>query len=336
MDTTDAQPTLNKINQMNQMELAKFLRKEISEEKLIILDFQYIQDEIECWWSKEKNNDNFQVLKFKFMNLLINSLHESDSYYFSNLGLNRSKIAAVCIKNIFRTDCHRLSLLVHESLSSLFQLTDIKYDYEEHKALFLKPSGEFYKDWGNGYGAITPHSDDLYENLNIDYLSLTICRDITKTPTSYIFPRDIVKNFNDIDLCKLLHLKAKFLSGKNVAILKERERNIMEYSEKYGLRFFLDFRIDNHTGERMQAVDPGEQYLIDMMRDNVSNFSQEQSIPETGTFLIVANHKVLHGRPQMNIDKSEIGNYTKHSCFIDTPRLLFRSKGPRNEINFYE
>ncbi|KTC84772.1 hypothetical protein [Legionella drozanskii] len=130
-------------------------------------------------------------------------------------------------------------------------------------------------------------------------------------------------------------MKARFKSGKNVDILKIRERNIVEYTEKYGLRFFLDFRIDNHTGERMQAIDPNEQYLIDMMRERVSSCPKEQSISTTGTFLIVANHKILHGRPQMNIDKSLAGEYTSDGRLSKTPRLLFRSKGPRDEINFY-
>lgn len=336
MEDIKAHLVTEDIIKMKEHELANFIKKEISAEKLQVLDFGYIQDKIEFWWSKEKSNSNFLVMKFKLMNLLIDSLDNNDSYYFSNLGLNKSKVAAVCIKNVFKTDCHKLSLLVHESLSDLFQLTDIKYEYEEHKALFLKPSGEIYKDWGNGYGEITAHSDDLYENINIDYLSLTVCRDLTNTPTSYLFPRDIITNFSDGELVKLFHLKARFLSGKNVEIYKERKRNLMEYSAKYGFRFFLDFRVDNHTGERMQAVKSSEQYLIDKMRQNVINHAKAPSTTETGTFLIVANHKILHGRPQMNMDKTMVDEYTKNIRFKDTPRLLFRSKGPRNEVKFYD
>src|SRR5690606_1368859 len=102
---------------------------------------------------------------------------------------------------------------VHEALADLFHLTDIKYDYEEHKALYLKPSAEKYREWGNGHGDITPHSDDLYENLNVDYLALTVCRDVTKTPTAYYFPSDLLCDLSDEEVHELLTMQAMFISG---------------------------------------------------------------------------------------------------------------------------
>ncbi len=322
---------MGNIESITNAERVHFLRQELLEERLVVLDFEGISALIEDWWQERNTVENFQLLKIELMNLLLKNLSSQELYYFNNLGLNESKLAAVCIKNVFKTDSHQLSLLVHEAFSDLFHLTDIKYDYEEHKALYLKPSGENFRDWGNGYGDITPHSDDLYESLNIDYLSLTVCRDATKTPTSCFFPRDILRDFSDEELLRLFELKAKFKSGKNVSILKERERNILEYSEKYGFRFFLDFRVDNLTGERMQAVDPKDQPLLDRMKANIQTSPSEFSIPETGTFLIVANHKVLHARGQMNIDKDLAKEYGYNANFSNTPRLLFRSKGPRKE-----
>lgn len=237
----------------------------------------------------------------------------------------------ICIKNIFKKDCPKLSLTVHEALSELFHLTDIQYEYEEHKTLHLKYSATDYKDWGSGYGEITPHSDDLYENLNVDYLSLTICRDNTKTPTKCFFPKEILRNFSDDELFRLKNVKANFKSGKNVDILIQRIRNVLEYSEKYGFRFFLDFRVDNITGKRMVACNMEDQFLFDKMSEAIEDCPYETSIPETGTFFIVANYKVLHARAQMGIEKKIAIQFSQTPSLINTPRLLYRSKGPRKE-----
>lgn len=311
-----------------------FFKKEIAEERLVVLDFEYMASFIEKWWAACPGTANIQKLKAELTNLIFKHIKDSDFDYFSNLGFQHGKIAAVCIKNIFKTDSSQLSLVVHDVFSDLFYLTDVKYDYEDHKTLYLKPAGENYRDWGNGYGEITPHSDDLYEDLNVDYLALTVCRDATKTPTACFFPKDILHDFTDDELLSVLKLKANFKSGKNVSILKARSRNIVEYSEPFGFRFFMDFRVDNVTGERMQAIEKSDQLLLDKLRSAVQSCSCQLSSPETGTFLIVANHKVLHARSQMNIDKDLAQHYGYNASFVDTPRLLFRSKGPRKELSF--
>lgn len=163
-------------------------REKISQEKTIVLDFSYLAGVIESWWKKNKLQET-HILKTQLVNLFLTYLRTEDTFYFDKVGLANG-CAAVCIKNIFSLDSPKLALTVHEALADLFHLTDIKYDYEEHKALYLKPSAEKYREWGNGHGDITPHSDDLYENLNVDYLALTVCRDVTKTPTAYYFPSD--------------------------------------------------------------------------------------------------------------------------------------------------
>ena len=85
----------------------------------------------------------------------------------------------------------------------------------------------------------------------------------------------------------------------------------------------------------MRALDEEDQFLLEKIRANIPLSAHELSIPETGTFLIVGNHKVLHARAQMHIDKDFAKRCGHDSSFIDTPRLLFRSKGPRRELNFY-
>lgn len=202
---------------------------------------------------KKNNTQDTFALKTQLINIFLTYLHTEDIFHFDKVGMTNGG-AAVCIKNVFSLDSPKLAITVHEALADLFHLTDIKYEYEEHKALFLKPSAEKYREWGNGHGDITPHSDDLYENLNVDYLALTVCRDITKTPTSYYFPSDLLCELNDEEIGELLTMQAVFISGKNVSGLKERVRHVVECSDLYGFHFSLDFRIDSQNGERMRAI----------------------------------------------------------------------------------
>jgi hypothetical protein len=321
----------NQVSKMEKRQFSNLLREEMSKEELVLLDFSYISKFIDHWWMEQNKAEAVYILKSRLANILLTNLSDEDINYFDNLGLATDHVAAICIKNIFTIDSPKLALTVHEALSELFHIADIKYDYEEHKTLYLKPSAIEYKDWGSGYGEITPHSDDLYESLNIDYLSLTVCRDQTKTATKCFFPKDILKNFNEDELFRLKDIKAKFKSGKNVEGFMERERNILEYSEKYGFRFFLDFRVDNITGQRMKACCPEDQILLDKMNNALENCHSGLSTPETGTFFIVANHKVLHARDQMKISKELAEKFSNNANLLDTPRLLYRSKGPRKE-----
>lgn len=303
-------------------------RNKISQEKAITLDFGYLSGVIESWWRKNSAQE-MHILKTQLVTLLLSYLRTEDTLYFDKVGLTNG-CAAVCIKNVFSFDSPKLALTVHEALADLFHLTDIQYDYEEHKALYLKPSAEKYREWGNGHGDITPHSDDLYESLNVDYLALTVCRDTTKTPTAYYFPSDLLCDLNDEEMHQLLTMQATFISGKNVCGLKERVRHVVEYSELYGFQFSLDFRIDSENGERMRARDGG-QHVLDKIRCGLPDAKHHVSTAETGTFLIVANHKILHARPMLNIKANEAREQAQHSTLTTTPRLLFRSKGPRKQ-----
>ena len=316
---------------MSDMDLTKKVsnfREKISQEKAITVDFGYLSGVIESWWNKNKLQET-HVLKTQLVNLFLTYLRVEDAFYFDKVGLANG-CAAICIKNIFSLDSPKLALTVHEALADLFHLTDIKYDYEEHKALYLKPSAEKYREWGNGHGDITPHSDDLYERLNVDYLALTVCRDVTKTPTAYYFPSDLLCDLNDEEIHELLTMQATFISGKNVSGLKERARHVVEYSELYGFQFSLDFRIDSENGERMRAKNGG-QHVLDKIRVGLPNAKHHVSTAETGTFLIVANHKILHARPMLNINPNEAREQAHNSTLNTTPRLLFRSKGPRKQ-----
>lgn len=305
-----------------------FFRKTISNEKAITLDFRYLSGVIDSWWEKNKKQGT-HTLKSQLVSLFMTYLRSEDIFHFDKVGLANGA-AAVCIKNIFSLDSPKLALTVHEALADLFHLTDIEYEYEEHKALYLKPSAEKYREWGNGHGDIAPHSDDLYENLNVDYLALTVCRDLTNTPTAYYFPSDLLCELQDEEISELLKMQATFISGKNVSGMKERVRRVVEFSDTYGFHFSLDFRVDSKNGERMRAMNSG-QHVLDKIRAGLSNAKNHVSIAETGTFLVVANQKILHARPMLNIDVNEVRQQANNSTFTTTPRLLFRSKGPRKQ-----
>jgi hypothetical protein len=300
-------------------------KNSINNEHIISLNFDYLSPFVEIWWAAHNRSTPLHIAKFQLISLILENCNEQHRHYFDKLGT--PGISAVCVNNIFKNDCPQLSLVVHEALSELFALTDIKYPYEEHKNLYLKPGGEYYKDWGNGYGEITPHSDDLYEDIDADFLSLTVCRDQTKTPTVFYFPKDILHNFTDAELLRLLKLKAKFISGKNVGILKTRERHVIELNEKQGYKFHLDFRVDTDIGERMLPLNYQDKLLLDKMRANIATCPYKESTPKTGSFLIVANHKILHARGQMRMDRRLASKLAKKSDFFSTPRLLYRSKG---------
>ena len=319
MNTHYANPTVS----------ASLFRQTIAKETTITLNFNYLSGMIEAWWMKN-HDQSIHELKIQLINIFATYLHPEDAYYFDKLGQAHDGVAAVCIKNIFHLDSPRLALTVHEALADLFHLVDIKYDYEEHKALYLKPAAEKYREWGNGYGDITPHSDDLYENLSVDFLALTVCRDTTHTPTAYYFPADLLCDLDNEDIETLLGMQARFISGKNVKGSKERIRNVVEYDDHYGYRFSLDFRIDPHNGERMRAVNGG-QHVLDKIRAQLPTASHSVSTAETGTFLIVANHKILHARPMLNMSEDAVRTQAATSTLATTPRLLFRSKGPRKQ-----
>lgn len=310
---------------------SNFFITEISKEHVVTLDFSYLEPVISLWWRNENKDLDFYILKVNLSKIILEKIKPEHRLLFTELGLASLHIAAVCIKNLFHDDTPILSLIVHETFSELFHLNDIKYKYEEHKTLFLKKNAIEYRDWGSGYGEITPHSDDLYENLDVDYLSLTVCRDLTKTPTLFFLPKEIFLHFTDDEIFKLKNMQVEFTSGKNVDVVIRKKRNIMDFTQKFGFRFFLDFRVDNLTGQRMQAYYDDDKKIVNKMREIVSSMPSIAATPETGSFLIVANHKVLHARSKMNIAPDVAEKYSNSADVYTTPRLLYRSKGQRKE-----
>ena len=201
---------------------AKDIRSKFNLHKMINLDFSYLSKNVDSWWDKSKiTNINNHYLKLDLISLLMHNIKDKDLDILSKISTNN--IVAISCNNIFNNDDPNLALLVHESMCELVRLNDTNYPYEDHKNLYLKPEGIDYKEWGNGYGEITPHQDDLYEYISTDLLALTVCRDQTKTPTTLIFTKDIINKLNDEEIEKLFSLEVEFVSGKNVGILKKEQ-----------------------------------------------------------------------------------------------------------------
>ena len=307
-----------------------FIRDQIRREHVITRDVSYVTEQVEHWWANYHSCQSNHALKLQLISLLSTALRKSDKCYFENVGKNG--VSAVCLTGVFQTDSYRLALIVHEALCELFHLQDIKYPYEHHKALFLKADGEKYRDWGNGAGEITPHSDDLYEAESTDLLALTVCRDKTSTPTQCFPAKTIIECLSDAELSRLAHITAIFRSGKNVSLSKSCKRKLVQYDPVYGVQLYLDFRIDTDVGERMVATHPEDAEFLRKLRLKIPSWTPVYSASATGTFFIMANYKVLHARPVIQSSVASPASLHKIN-FHDTPRLLFRSKGPRHNLS---
>lgn len=307
-------------------------RQYFNSEKIIDLDLSYLSDDIESWWDNEKSkNSEFLYKKVSLTHLILSKIQPSDYAKFNDLSKINKFISGIVLHNIFKIDSPELALLVHEALSDIFNLMDIKYPYEDHKALYLKKSKKQVGEWGNGSGDISLHSDDLYEDISADYLSLTTCRDLSNTPTSYVLTKDILDHLADEELNILLNIEANFISGKNVDGLKTRKHKILEFCEKRGFISRLDFRIDDFNGQRMTIANENpSKEEIDVFNKlfAISKEIEHSKVNNgLGSFLIIDNYKVLHARSNIKHYPSEGYDHPK-----DAFRLLYRSKGPRKQF----
>jgi hypothetical protein len=307
------------------------IRKQMANYQIIDLDFAYIAPHIESWWNNRDYQLNNHILKFQLANLIVSKMQCEHVVCFEALG--RDNIAGISIKNIFNKDDPILSLIVHEALSDLFHLSDILYPYEQHKFLYLQPTGDTYKNWGGGSGEIDPHSDDLYEDIDTALLALTVCRDHYSQPTLVYFHSDIIDILTDDELILLANMEAEFISGKNVQIQKSRKRQVMTKDTQYGYQIAFDFRIDKTIGARMSVINPDEQQVLDKIKNNLHKIQVHQINSKTGTFTILDNYKALHARSKLEYNEEQMQQFTSQITAYNTPRLLYRSKGYRNTIS---
>lgn len=304
--------------------LVKKIREEAEKEKVIALDCTYMQPFIEEWWNKSTRDFKSIAAKEQLKNLLLEKFKNEEQFKLSRVGVKEHYISVIFMLGLFSNDDPGLAYLVHETLSDLAQINDIKYPYEDHKKIFIKPEGFQTSDWGNGSGAISPHGDDLYEDIDTDLLSLTTCRDKLKVSTLLFMADKIFKNLSDSEMDRLTKMIPLFSSGKNVNnIVIEKKRPVLSCKNN---SFFmaLDYRVDENRGDRMRVEDEQDLAILRKIKTHLTSDNALRAESEVGNFVILSNTKVLHAREAINA--------VKELCSLDldtTPRLLFRSKGPR-------
>lgn len=93
---------------------ARELKTLINNEFILNLNFSYLSNGVESWWKKIEQNTSFHVLKFHFIQWLLNNIKKSDACYFDKVGFNG--IAGVCITNIFKVIFFSLVLMKYQHL----------------------------------------------------------------------------------------------------------------------------------------------------------------------------------------------------------------------------
>ncbi|KFM73022.1 hypothetical protein X975_16553, partial [Stegodyphus mimosarum] len=308
----------------NDKSVVQKVREYARKEKLLVLDCAYMSTYIENWWNTAKHNENFKENKESLKKLLLEKFKNNEQQKLSIVGVAGHHVSGVVLTGLFHTDDPELSHVVHETLSDLAKLRDIKYPHEDHKHLFIKPEGVKKKEWGKGAGRISPHCDDLYEDIDTDLLSLTTCRDNLKVSTLLFTADQIFNILSDDEVYRLTKIMPSFVSGINVeGTVKAKKRPILSVEHN---NFFLrlDYRIDELTGLRMQVDNEEDMAILKKIQAYLMPQNAIKAGTEAGHFVVVANMKVLHAREA--IQNLEV------TCSLNlqtTPRLLFRSKGPR-------
>ena len=183
--------------------------------------------------------------------------------------------------------------------------------------IYPKSEGVMLSEWGNGYGQISPHCDDLYEKINCDLLSLTLFRCKEDKTTSFYSGEKLIYSLSDLEIETLLTQKAVFISGKNVnnLVLQKEDYVLKKNNNNFCIK--LDFRIENNK-PRMYSNNTKCQAILNKLRKRVFSFSIRPNCRQ-GSFILIDNTKVLHGR-ETKLKKDE----------IDNSRLVYRSKGQQS------
>ena len=301
--------------------MGSMVRAFLNLERVERIDLAYLGAKINAWWSSQGQELMPELAHSDLKILVLESIRSEHLLSILKVGFNNSGISAVLLEHTFKFADKRLAHLVHEVMTELAGIVDVKYPYEDHKELFPKSNDKLTSDWGRGVGIIRPHSDDLYEDRSVNAMCLTVCKDTSSTPTWFWLLKDITACLSDEELGKFALAEAIFLSGANVEgrVIKIQKPVLrMDPDEGIGMR--IDFRIDDSVGPRMRFADEETQKIFDKMRRALPKLKPVCSTPTTGSVSILANYKILHGRSALN----PIMLYEGESS-----RILFRSKGTK-------
>lgn len=295
------------------------IRSELNKETVKRMNMSYLALHIDNWWVACDKETSDSVLKAELYKLIQEKIKPEDLKMILNVGHRNYQMAAVLMDSVFTIDDKGLAKNVHESMAKIAGIVDIKYPYEEHKELFPKDSGGDASDWGKGLGIIRPHSDDIYENRDINIMSLTVCRDTSSTPTWFWLVKDVVSCLNNQELGELALSEATFFSGTNVEGTSiQQSKPILRHHDVEGVTLRLDFRIDDNVGPRMRFENQNITAIVEKIRNHLRTIRPLASTPSTGSVGILSNFKVLHGRNKLNPVMLYEG---------EGSRILFRSKG---------
>lgn len=299
--------------------IGAIIRSELNKETTRRLDMSYLAQHIDQWWQNKSVTSSTNTLKLELQKIILENLKREHLEMILGVGNSEYRIAALLLESTFNTDDKTLAQNVHEVISKIAGIVDIKYPYEEHKELYPKTDGDEAQDWGKGLGIIRPHSDDIYENRDVNIMSLTVCRDTSSTPTWFWLVKDIINCLSDQELGEIALAEATFYSGTNVEGTSiSQVKPVLRRHEIEGLSLRLDFRIDDNVGPRMRFTDSKITNIFEKMRTHLRTLRPIASTPVTGSIGILSNFKILHGRNKLNPVMLYEG---------ENSRILFRSKG---------
>ena len=295
------------------------LRAELNKEKVERIDLSYLGHQINRWWAARSRETISHLTHSDLKMLILSVLKTEHLEVIQNIGNKSGNVAAVLMEHVFSFAEKDLGLLVHEVMAGIAGIVDIKYPYEEHKELYPKNDHKIASDWGKGLGIIRPHSDDLYEAREINAMCLTVCKDISSTPTWFWLIKDVISCLSDEELGMFAMAEATFISGTNVEGKPiEVKKQVFRSNDEEGIGFRMDFRIDDHNGPRMTFADPLIATVFEKLKSNLNKVKPLCTNASTGSVSVLSNFKVLHGRSALNPVMLYEG---------EKSRILFRSKG---------
>jgi hypothetical protein len=299
--------------------LGTLIRQDLAKESVRRIDLSYLGIHIDRWWIENRDVVITRATHSSLRATVLQALKPGHLDCIQAVGSWRARISAVLLEHVFSEPHRDLARLVHETMSEIAGIVDIKYPYEDHKELFPKENDGVASDWGKGLGMIRPHSDDLYEDRAINAMCLTVCRDTSSTPTWFWLIKDVVACLSDEELGRFALAEATFFSGKNVeGKTIEVQKSVLRMDPEEGPGMRIDFRVDDHVGPRMRFADAEVSRIFEKMRSALRGLKPIATNPSTGSVSILANYKVLHGRSALNPVMLYEG---------ESSRILFRSKG---------
>lgn len=304
--------------------VGSMVRREVEKAKITKLDLSYLSAYIEDWWRlPEAKDESYPGLQKNYLlkKIIIENLDPAHLETIKTLGLNDVGHVGVLLENVFSIPDKNLASLIHKIFTEILGLTDIKYPYEKHSELYPILDKPNTADWGKGLGIIRPHSDDLYEPRDINTMALTVVKDTSATPTWLWLQSDVLSCLTDHELGLLATSEAIFRSGANVeGQTLESKKPVLRIDKDEGVSLRLDFRIDPIIGHRMQFENEILNSIMEKMRQHLKSIQPIASMPSTGTVILLANLKILHGRGSLNPALLYEG---------ESSRIILRNKGIR-------